>query len=209
MGSSGFKLSEFWEVNRDSIWGGFLGFSCVFAYYEGLGYVSWPIYLGFPFVFLLALYVNNRRNRRSKNINSKATLIIEAESTVSWQVLDEEGELLEQGSGQAQFLVPVSVFSTCDVSIIFRFLPEKWHPRLEQSRFCTYKPRMMYSYIVRTLTKSEFLVCELQLENACRREESLDGEAFLFLFIMNPVHMSRHWIWPDWFEIFNRQVGQE
>ena len=68
---------------------------------------------------------------------------------------------------------------------------------------------MMYSYIVRTLIESEALVCELQLENAGRREESVDGEAFLFLFIMDPVHMSRHWIWPDWFEIFKRQVEQE
>ena len=209
MNTLDFKLSEFWEVNRDSVWGGFLGLSIVFAYYEGLKYVSWPIYLGFPFVLLLALYVNNRRRRRSKNINSKAVLIIEAEPTVSWQVLSEQQELLEEGSGQAQFLVPVSVFFTGEVSMIFRFLPEKWFPRLEQSRLCTYKPRMMYSYIVRTLIESEALVCELQLENACRREESVDGEAFLFLYIMDPVHMSRHWIWPDWFEIFKRQVEQE
>jgi hypothetical protein len=181
----------------------------VFAYYEGLGYVGWPIYLGFPFVFLLALYENNRRNRRSKNINSKATLIIEAEPTVAWQVLDEEGELLEQGSGHEQFLVPVSVFYTSWVPSLFNFLPEKWLSKLEQYRFLAFKPRMAYSYIVRTLIESDALFCELQLEQAWTSEESVDGEVRLFLFIMNPVHMSRHWIWPDWFEIFDCQVEQE
>jgi hypothetical protein len=181
----------------------------------GLGYLGWngrlvsPLGFALWSVLILAYYVNNRRIRRSVNINSMAMVTIEAEPTVSWQLLDSQQELLEEGSGQAQFLVPVSIFSTGDVSTIFRFLPEKWLPKLEQSRFCTYKPRMTYSYIVRTLIESDVLVGELQLKDAYTREESLDGEVCLFLFILDPVHMSRHWIWPDWFEIFNRQVEQE
>ena len=177
----------------------------------GVSYYGWDaliisVTLGF---LLLALYINNRRKRRSKNINSKATLIIEAEPTVSWQVLDEEGELLERGSGHEQFLVPVSVFYTSWVPSLFNLLPEKWLSKLEQYRFLAFKPRMAYSYIVRTLIESDALFCELQLDQACTSEESVDGEVRLFLFIMNPVHMSRHWIWPDWFEIFDRQVEQE
>jgi hypothetical protein len=158
-------------------------------------------------VVVSALYVNNRFTRRSINVESNATLSIEAEPTVSWQIQDSNGEVISNGSGNAKLCVPISVIYK-DCSLILGLLPNKWLSRLEQSRFCTYKHHLMYHYFVFTQNESDVLVCQLQLADHCDREVTVDGMAYLYVFIMNAVHTSRHWIWPDWFEIFARKVKQ-
>jgi hypothetical protein len=210
MDASGFKVRKVWEQIQYIVLGGLIG--------VGLGYLGWdgisvsPLLLALGTVLFLFYYVNNRRKRRSININSEALLTIEAEPTVSWQVVDvyseEEIAVIREGSGQAQFFVPVNRYYL-DASLLLAVVPEKLRSKFEHSRFCAYKPRMMFFYSVLSENESDAFVCQLQVEDRCERETSDDGIAGFCLFFMNPVHASRHWIWPDWFEIFNRQAKQD
>ena len=206
MGASDFEEGEY-SAPKNYVGIALFGVSLVNVYLLGFGTVNLLTFFLFGLLLLLVLYANNRYKRRSINVESMAIFSIEAEPTVSWQVLDIHQEVFKEGNGQAQFSVPVSLFYL-ECSPMFHTLPKKWWPKLEQSRFCKYKPRMMYNYIVETRNKSDVLVCQLQLAQYCMREESVDGEVYPCLFIMDPVQLSRHWIWPDWFEMFTHQDGE-
>jgi hypothetical protein len=154
-------------------------------------------------------YVENRRKKRSITLNSKALLTIEAEPDVSWQVLNmDELVVVREGIGKAEFPVPVTLTYNA-TSFLFSLLPDKYFARFKQSRFCAYKLTMWYQYGVMAETESDSLVFQLCLGEYFDKSKSVDGLANVCLFIRDAVHVSRHWIWPDWFEIFNRQAKQE
>ena len=218
MDTPGFKGLKLWEKIKLIVLPGPIINGLAYLIGAGLWYFGWGgslvlfSFLALGSVRFLTYYVNNRRNRRSTNINCEALLTIEAEPTVSWQVVDvrseEDIEVFREGSGQAQFYVPVNRYYL-DTSLLLAFVPKKWSSKLEHSRFFAYKPRMMFLYSVLSENESDAFVCQLQVEDRCDRETSDDGIAGVCLFFMNPVHASRHWIWPDWFEIFNRQAKQD
>ena len=159
------------------------------------------------FFALLALYVNSRYLRRSLNIDSEAILSIEAEPTVEWRVFDMNQEFVREGAGSEQFHVPVSVFyATC--SVPFFLLPKKWHSWMKQSRLFAYKPHMEYIYIVMKQNEADIVNTELRLDNFSAIGENLEEFNYPMLFIWAPIYNWRHWIWPDWFEIFSPRAEQ-
>jgi hypothetical protein len=159
------------------------------------------------FFVLLALYVNSRYLRRSINIDSEAILSIEAEPTVAWQVFDMNQDFVKEGTGSEQFHVPVSVFyATC--SVPFFLLPKKWHSWMKQSRLFAYKPHMEYIYIVMKQNEAATVNTELRLDKFSAVGENLEEFNYPMLFIWAPIYNWRHWIWPDWFEIFFPRAEQ-
>lgn len=199
----GLRLGNFFKLTPYIV-GGLLGLLFGSTGSTGWSHIGSPIFQAIAISIVLLLYVNSRRRRRSINLHSEAILSIEAESNVAWQVLDVGQEVIKEGIGQARFSVPVNV-SYMDSSLLFFWIPENW--RL--SRWFSYKQRMMYSYVVLSQNASDVIACQLELGQHLTREESVEGEAYLCLFLMDPIHSSRHWIWPDWFEMFSdqRSVG--
>ena len=165
------------------------------------------VYLVNAFFVLLVLYVNSRYLRRSINIDREAILSIEAEPTVAWRVFDMNQDFIKEGTGSEQIPVPVSVFyKTC--SLPYSFVPKKWHSWLKQSRLFGYKPHMEYIYIVMKQNEADIVNTELRLDNFSAIGESLEEFNYPMLFIWAPIYNSRHWIWPDWFEIFSPRAEQ-
>jgi hypothetical protein len=169
-------------------------------------------------IFLLVLilgfvisYLMSRLQRRSININSRALLDIEAEPDVSWRVLYGDGDVFEEGRGRAQVLVPVTQFQKRSNLMISQFVPENWGKKFDQSRFLGFKPIMGFNYMVEAVNEDDAFSCEIRLAHFVERGQSgegIRGVLFVNLFVLSPTYISRHWIWPDWFEIFAHQDGE-
>jgi hypothetical protein len=184
-----------------------IGITLVLAFFWGRGSAFAEICFIAAFFVLLALYVNSRYLRRSLNIEREAILSIEAEPAVAWRVLDMNEELVKEGTGSEQLSVPVSFFSK-SCSLPFLFVPKKWHSWMKQSRLFGYKPSMSYIYIVEKQNEADVLNTELRLDKYSVVGENLEVFNYPLLLIWSPIYNSRHWIWPDWFEIFSPRAEQ-